>query len=794
MINRSRQFACIAIIAVTLCFTGVASAINAAEIVITDAHSTIDVFPLMNSFHDTTGDLKEYDVNAQFLAAVPGAPTAAGARYRGVVWYVADVVNRSGSDLAWAARLEFVGTSSGALSLMNPKEARQGFRRVTPLTNHGRFMTFPVVIPDGETRRVFLRVDSPFIHRPVRLAMAPERQLLDQVQLESIAVGAYYGIAVATILFNIGLFFAGGRHRTSLCYAVFVTTVLFYLLVFDGYADVLFAGDGFWKKSILVFAALPLLMSFVYSRVFLGNAGGKPPFYFLLRFLTTIAGVVLLAAVISISIPNLKPDDMNPFLEVALDLLAVTGLPVLALAGMESVRRGYRPAYFYVLGWTAIFVLQSLWVMARWSIIPTNALTYNGLHLASSFEILLMSVAVAYQFYELRRERAAARQSEARSQAVAQTAQMLVHDIRRPFGLIDQLLERMAPYAEQANLSGIFQEYVSTIREQIKSTQSLTASLLDVNSTQPVHVDVFVLHDLVRSVWEQVFMDTPWKLKERDTDRDIVGDRAKLQRVLANIFENARDAQPAGGTINVELSEVSERRRRSWRIDVSNDGPVIPSRDLARIFDAHFTKGKPHGTGLGLAICRNIVERHGGRIGVQSRAGRTTFYFTLPVRTVVAAASYHQESLRTLPDELVPNGRQKDHVPVIAVIDDCPFIRQLWETSVDDADVMTFSSISEFQAALAGAEISGLTCVVSDLTFGDGRSIEDMLRVCSELAAGLPVPLYISSDFLLREPPPLVAGLLAKRPHSLAELKHSDRMKTEIVGAANHLTKDRRVL
>jgi signal transduction histidine kinase len=76
-----------------------------------------------------------------------------------------------------------------------------------------------------------------------------------------------------------------------------------------------------------------------------------------------------------------------------------------------------------------------------------------------------------------------------------------------------------------------------------------------------------------------------------------------------------------------------ERAGDAWRVGVRDNGPGIAAEYHERIFRLfERASAKSEGTGLGLAICRRIVERHGGRLEVESALGKgATFWFTLPV-------------------------------------------------------------------------------------------------------------------------------------------------------------------
>jgi signal transduction histidine kinase len=103
----------------------------------------------------------------------------------------------------------------------------------------------------------------------------------------------------------------------------------------------------------------------------------------------------------------------------------------------------------------------------------------------------------------------------------------------------------------------------------------------------------------------------------------------ELGQVWANLVGNAIDAMGGAGTLRIRL-----RRRGSNIIaDFEDDGPGIQPSSRTRIFEPFFTTKPPQaGTGLGLHVARSIVvQRHGGRIHVRSRPGRTVFRVVLPL-------------------------------------------------------------------------------------------------------------------------------------------------------------------
>lgn len=114
-------------------------------------------------------------------------------------------------------------------------------------------------------------------------------------------------------------------------------------------------------------------------------------------------------------------------------------------------------------------------------------------------------------------------------------------------------------------------------------------------------------------------------------DRDlppITGVSDQLKQVFLNVILNALQAMPSGGKLTVQTG----RREQGGEVFavLTDTGTGIPPEEIGRIFEPFYTT-RPEGSGLGLAISYGIVERHGGRIEVQSRIGQgSTFTIVLP--------------------------------------------------------------------------------------------------------------------------------------------------------------------
>jgi PAS domain S-box-containing protein len=113
----------------------------------------------------------------------------------------------------------------------------------------------------------------------------------------------------------------------------------------------------------------------------------------------------------------------------------------------------------------------------------------------------------------------------------------------------------------------------------------------------------------------------------------INGNAGRLQQVFLNLFLNAKDAMPAGGTLRVTTSNGT-----GVSVAVSDTGSGIAQEHISRIYDPFFTtktnprNGQNRGTGLGLSVTYGIIQEHAGKIRVESHPGAgTTFFLDFPL-------------------------------------------------------------------------------------------------------------------------------------------------------------------
>jgi NtrC-family two-component system sensor histidine kinase KinB len=209
------------------------------------------------------------------------------------------------------------------------------------------------------------------------------------------------------------------------------------------------------------------------------------------------------------------------------------------------------------------------------------------------------------------------------------------HELRTPvtgmhmaFGLLQERLH----FSDEARETDLLR----TIDEEMHRLVRLINDLLNFsryqNGLQKLELAPCDLDDLLsqaqqRFVSQASEREIALSIEPHDSLPLVRLDRLQIERVLDNLIGNALRHCRSGGLVNLQARAQGER----VIISVSDDGEGIAYTQQARIFEPFVQVGRRKGgAGLGLALCKEIVELHGGRIGVKSRPGQgTQFYLAL---------------------------------------------------------------------------------------------------------------------------------------------------------------------
>jgi PAS domain S-box-containing protein len=274
---------------------------------------------------------------------------------------------------------------------------------------------------------------------------------------------------------------------------------------------------------------------------------------------------------------------------------------------------------------------------------PERRMTDDKLPLA---EAIAERAALAVENAKLYTEQVEARQKvEDLSRLKDEFLSIASHELRTPVTSIKGYTQLAKTLIREHDLS-TSEEYLDIALDQIDRMSRLILELLDVSRIEtgrleirrePLEWATFV-RDLVHRHHTAV-SDHRFHLNVPDTGATISGDRDRLEQVLGNLLDNAVKYSPDGSEIFINVEDRGDQIVTS----VGDRGIGIPADELGQVFE-RFHRGRQvsstnyGGLGLGLYITKQIVERHGGSIWVESKEGSgTTFYFSLPVASVATA-------------------------------------------------------------------------------------------------------------------------------------------------------------
>ncbi|MGB2868519.1 MAG: HAMP domain-containing sensor histidine kinase [Bacteroidota bacterium] len=249
----------------------------------------------------------------------------------------------------------------------------------------------------------------------------------------------------------------------------------------------------------------------------------------------------------------------------------------------------------------------------------------------------LGKLAVSFQHMQERLRQAQAELvKKERLSTLGQMASGIIHDFRNPISsalAAIQFLERHKDVSDDRR-----HEMLELVRSSVDRMLRMTQELLDFSRGE---VRLELREELVGDLLAEITKDVKSNLEKRgitfavrqEFEGKMFFDRDRLLRALINIINNAEDAMPKGGSIDLEV--VSENGTLVFRIRDTAGG--IPERIRDKVFEPFFTSGKAKGTGLGLAITKRIVEQHGGTIHFECEDGKgTTFFIKIPIRQELA--------------------------------------------------------------------------------------------------------------------------------------------------------------
>jgi signal transduction histidine kinase len=252
----------------------------------------------------------------------------------------------------------------------------------------------------------------------------------------------------------------------------------------------------------------------------------------------------------------------------------------------------------------------------------------------------VLILAFVYVLHLIRKNRnlEQARQSAARASYVGLLASGLAHEIRNPLNAMNMNLQMLEEelLAHPDLVEPAHVELLESTKSEIKRLGRLVNNFLAYARPAQPRFEPRDLNGIVREVVRLLEVDFHQSGVELRTDLEpllpqVDADEAQFKQALINLLVNARQVLKSGGHVTLRTRAGV---RGEVELEVTDNGPGIPSEIRERIFEV-FYSSRGGGTGLGLPIARQIVERHGGTIEVESQENQgTTFRIRLPRRHV----------------------------------------------------------------------------------------------------------------------------------------------------------------
>jgi signal transduction histidine kinase len=240
--------------------------------------------------------------------------------------------------------------------------------------------------------------------------------------------------------------------------------------------------------------------------------------------------------------------------------------------------------------------------------------------LAGTFQSMCESIRQARQEL-IRRERIS---------TIGQLSTSIVHDLRNPLAAIYAGAEMMMDSAMSQEMT---QRLARNIYRASRGIQDMLQELLDVVRGTSSGSEMCSLREVISAAWNTVAPSADARgialeLSVADT-LECPMERARMERVFANLFENAIEAMRSGGSISIG----GEAHGDNILVRMEDTGPGISAALQGRLFQPFVTEGKKNGLGLGLALSRQTLLDHGGDIWADDAPGQqggALFWLRLP--------------------------------------------------------------------------------------------------------------------------------------------------------------------
>jgi len=429
---------------------------------------------------------------------------------------------------------------------------------------------------------------------------------------EQLIFGAYYGLFFAIFLLNFILFLAT-RERLYLEYIAFLISLILLLSTLNGVLNFNFGQLFDFSRYLGAAASFTVLFANLFTRRFLQTKRIAP------RLDHVHVGLASLGAFLAVI--DLSP--LFPGLSVlyghSIDIVIAASILTIITSTLVTYRKGHRPAIFFLIAWGTFLTFTSLYFAASYGLFPGGLVAQSAAQIGSSFEMILLTIALGFRVYTLKEEKIAAEKKAEETDSLRSLIHIICHDLRNPLtvmaGHAEIQLRRgkleWKPVARAAQTQKEILDYVQ-IKEALECGKK-ELILVPVNLAEAVENARFLFEDRMEEKkirWDAQF----------DASHTVLADPTLLTyTVISNLISNAIKFTSANGLIEIR----SRMTGTEIELEVRDTGIGIPKTLIRNLFSSAVattragTDGE-QGTGFGMPLVKTVMEFFGGSISVLS--------------------------------------------------------------------------------------------------------------------------------------------------------------------------------
>ncbi len=506
-------------------------------------------------------------------------------------------------------------------------------------------------MPDAGSYTLYIKVQTDGALQFPAMIEAAEH-MIEAQQFPFILAGLYYGIFIIIFFYNSVMYYYT-RERNYPLYLLFIASFIFWQLSLDGFGVQFIWTDWEWmlEHSAIIAIGCVAVTSLLFGRHFLHTKEYIPKMDRLLHGMMLLSASAVVAAFI---LPYRYVVIVDAFLAAVIPVL-------LLIAGILVWRKKYKPARFYILGWSAFLLGTFLIALNKLNVFQGFYILNYAQQVGSALEMIFLSWALADRIQLLQseyveklsslnvtlKEKVSMGLEEAREKdqiliqqsklaSMGEMIEQIAHQWRQPLhtmALVNQDLYF------KVKLGFFNPNEIETINERFNDNLQYMSKTID-DFRNFYNLDKKQERCDVDETVRAALTLSDAMLKYAKIDTEIVtegscyvdGIRNELIQVLMNLFKNARDVIVERKVFKGQIKVSIKEEEGKIRICFEDNGGGIDESIVNDIFKPYFTtKPDDAGTGIGLYMSRAIIEKNmHGSVAVENGHAGARFVITLP--------------------------------------------------------------------------------------------------------------------------------------------------------------------